>query len=135
MEEEKIVQFKEACGNYFQKVSLNTLRSYGRFIGLQKPTAQKKQDLIEDIIKMLCGEIKPDRNKQGAPVKESVNMDFVKIVEQLKAEYLDGATIARIEEANEEKKEETAVMMHLDVNLASLSKEQKKKFYACANSL
>ena len=88
MEEEKIVQFKEACRNYFQKVSLNALRSYGRFIGLQKPTTQKKQEVIEDIIKMLCGEIKPDRNGQGAPVKESVNMDFVKMVEQLKAELI-----------------------------------------------
>ena len=128
--EENILQYKMACRNYFQNVSLNSLRSYGRFLGLRSPTTQHKEDLIEDIIKMLCGEMQPERNKQGAPVKENVNMDVIQAVEQLKGEY-------RIGEYSEVKTQEktNAVIVHLDVDIGALNKQQRKKFNDFIESL
>ena len=134
--EEKIAQFKAACREYFQKVSISCLRAYGRFLGLRKPTVQHKQALIEDIIKMLCGEMKPERNKQGAPVKERVDMGLVQEVERLKDRYLDGVSLLLPElQTAEEEEKAPAVMMQFRVNVTALNKEQKQKMYDFVMSL
>ncbi len=63
-------QFVNACQLYLFGLSLGDLRSYGRTIGVSRPTAKKKEDLIADIIGILTGTMQPiPVSKQGAPVK------------------------------------------------------------------
>lgn len=70
MSENNVVAFKNAAKIYLSTVSLEKLRSYGRNIGVSCATAKKKDDLIEDIIKILAGELAPiEISKKGAPVK------------------------------------------------------------------
>ena len=80
--------FKKECAELLQAQSLETLRCYGRFIGMQKPTALSKAALIEGIMATLCGEIPPARNLRGAPIKNHVvNEELIKKIELLKSKY------------------------------------------------
>ncbi len=81
--------FKLACTNYFSTLNLGLLRSYGRSLNLRNPTTLKKADLIEELIKVLCGEINPIRNNKGAPIKgEYVDKSIFEKVTQFQREYL-----------------------------------------------
>lgn len=66
---------KYAYKQYLNGFALNALRSYAREIGVDKPTKDKKKDvLIEEIVAVLAGEVAPQPpSLRGAPVKN----DFV----------------------------------------------------------
>ena len=70
-----INEFKYACKEFLSGFPINALRSYGREIGVDKPTKDKKKNvLIEEIVLVLSGEVAPQPpSKLGAPVKN----DFV----------------------------------------------------------
>ncbi len=70
-------QFKMAMLAYLSSsvVSIGDLRSYGRVIGVDKPTTKKKSELMEEITQILLGELSPVmQSRKGAPVKN----DYVK---------------------------------------------------------
>ncbi len=70
MRKEDVVKFQKACRQYLFTLGIGDLRNYGREIGVSRPTAKKKEDLIEEIILVLSGELAPiSVSKQGAPVK------------------------------------------------------------------
>ncbi len=75
MAEKNFTEFKYACKEFLGGLALNTLRAYGRKIGVDNPTKDKtKGVLIADIVAVLAGEIAPKpRSNRGAPVKN----DFV----------------------------------------------------------
>lgn len=57
---------------YLTGFSIHVLRNVGRFIGVERPAAKKKEFLIDDIIRILQGEQQPvERSGRGAPVKEN----------------------------------------------------------------
>lgn len=142
MEEKDVLAFKLACQNYFFTLSLQALRSYGRALRLQKPAALKKGDLIEEIIKVLCGEVSPQRNgNRGAPVKcDYLDERIFEKVESLQKEYLYGESLVKpLEESPpilpEPKEENNVEPLQFTVRFSLLNEEQKRLFLTFLDSL
>ena len=153
--------FKKECAELLQAQSLETLRCYGRFIGMQKPTALSKSALIEGIMATLCGEIPPARNQRGAPIKNHVvNEELIKKIELLKSKYEN----SNVEELNlyqdslplevqneqpaqnelpiqteqstdDNSPKNTNICFNLHVNFSDLSDEQKEALRAFLKTL
>ncbi len=65
-------EFKLECRSYLFSLGISDLRAYGREIGVARPTTKNKEDLIEDIVCILSGELDPITiSNQGAPVKNN----------------------------------------------------------------
>lgn len=89
MEEINVTKFKFACEKFLGTLDISSLRVYGRSLGLVRPTAMKKKDLIQEILKALCGESVPQRNNKGAPIKNQyLDNSILEKIEQLKRKYL-----------------------------------------------
>ena len=90
MNEKALNEFKIACKNYLQTVSLNDLRAYARMLNFTDPTKLNKGDLLQSIVAASAGEIVPaGRNNRGAPVKNNyVPPKLIETVENLKSRYL-----------------------------------------------
>ena len=69
MNEKELQECKKALYLQLSHYSIRTLRTYGREIQLKTPTKSSKEELVQNIIAVICGEIQPKRNKRGAPVK------------------------------------------------------------------
>lgn len=68
---DKVQGFKKSCAECLDVFSIGQLRSYGRSIGVDKPTKKSKGELISDIIAILTGELAPIvRSTRGAPIKD-----------------------------------------------------------------
>ncbi len=68
--EKEIEKFTKACTLFLDRLCISDLRSYGRDLGVARPTVMKKEELTEAIIGILTGRLLPiDISKQGAPVK------------------------------------------------------------------
>lgn len=82
-------QFKRDCRLYFKDVALGDLRSYGREIGVDKPTTFSKSALIEEILAILTKEKQPvPRSNRGAPVlAKQPNEQVVEKVDALCRQY------------------------------------------------
>lgn len=97
--------------DYLSTISLSDLRTFGRFQGVQATTQRKKEDLIEEIINVLTGKVKPalpksDARPVGAPPKRAtVNPDILPALENIRkcfdAEERDRNIVMRV--ASEEK--------------------------------
>lgn len=86
-------EFISACQGFLEGFGIQTLRSYAREIGVVNPTKEKnKAQLIEEIIKILTGEVTPRApSKCGAPVKNSfVDPQVQAGIEVLRQRFLDG---------------------------------------------
>ena len=91
MEETNVAEFKLACREELKKWGITALRTYGRNIGMRCPTKLKKEELIKQIIGVLCGEIVQVQTKQGAPVKDHyIDEKSVERIELIKRKYLKG---------------------------------------------
>ena len=124
--------FKEKCTKYLMQRSIHDLRGYGRFLNLQKPTCLKKENLIEEIIAVLCNEEKPTRKKVGAPVKNSFTPnEIIEQVEDIKKEVFGEET--QIEEKCE--KIEPSLRITFSVDMEKLNEKQKRLMISFLNSL
>ena len=85
-------EFRYACKDYLQTLSLGDLRIYGRDIGVAQPTTKKKGELIELIVAILTGENSPiGKSNRGAPVKDSfIDPKIPKYIERLQQLYIGG---------------------------------------------
>lgn len=88
-EKDQEKMFRNDCRLYLASLSLSDLRSYGRAIGVSRPTTKRKEELIEDVVDILSGNLQPVAiSKQGAPVKNSrVDECILQHIEELRAEY------------------------------------------------
>ncbi len=83
----------ERYSDYLSTLSLNDLRTFGRFQGVQAATQRKKEDLIDEIIKILLGKVKPnlpktDARPVGAPPKSStLNPDIMPKLDEIRKKY------------------------------------------------
>ncbi len=86
---EKMKQYANACRAYLSSLGIGDLRNFGREIGVSRPTAKKKEDLVEDIVGILTGELTPiSISKQGAPVKnDRVDERIPAKIRQIELEY------------------------------------------------
>ncbi|MBQ4269351.1 MAG: hypothetical protein IJB97_06870, partial [Clostridia bacterium] len=82
--------FVYACKAYLAKLDVGQLRAYGRHVGVPNPTEMNKEPLIEAIVGILIGKIKPAvRSGRGAPVKNNrVDAEILEKIENLKAQHL-----------------------------------------------
>lgn len=68
---EKKENFGKVCANFLGEYGIAALRAYGRHVGVSRATAKKKNEIIDDIIAIFCGELKPiERSKRGAPIRD-----------------------------------------------------------------
>ncbi len=68
--DKEIEKFTKACTLFLDRLCISDLRSYGRDLGVARPTVMKKEELEEAIIGILTGQLLPiDISAQGAPVK------------------------------------------------------------------
>ena len=73
MSKQKITEFKIACREYLAPLGIMKLRPLGRHVGVERPTEKKLNELIEEIVGILAGEIAPiPKSNRGAPVKNDV---------------------------------------------------------------
>ncbi len=88
--------FKSACVNYLNTLGISDLRSYGREVGVARPTAKNKEDLIGAIVGILAGELLPiPISRQGAPVKyDGVDARIPLKIENIKREYFKSGVVA-----------------------------------------
>ena len=135
MDDKDVEGFKRECRAYLSKANVNILRSYGRTLQLRKPTTMVKHDLIEEIIGVLCGKIKTERNgKKGAPIKgECVTQDFLDEIAAMQQRYLLEESL-EAEEATTPKPPES-LTMQCTVQFSQLSAEQKQLFISFLSSL
>ena len=89
MKENALQEFKNACASYLKIQSLNDLRAYARMLHFTDPTKLKKDDLLEQVVAAVAGEIVPaGRNGRGAPVKNNyVPPTLIQTIENLKKQY------------------------------------------------
>ncbi len=100
MEEKNVTDFKRECELYLSSLGISVLRILGRKLHLQTPTACKKEQLIGEIIAVLCGEITPTRTNRGAPIKFDYLPIFVMDkIEELREKYLYSKEVLLFEEA------------------------------------
>lgn len=88
MSRENLEKYKLKCKAYLTTIDIHRLRAYGRSIGVSRPAAKDKEELIEDIIAILTFELSPvERSKRGAPVKNDVVDERIPAkIAELKAE-------------------------------------------------
>lgn len=69
--------------NIYNDFGIYELRNIAREKGVKSPSTKKKNELIEDIIKLDSGVIKPyvNKTKQGRPCKNFSKIDYNKLVE------------------------------------------------------
>lgn len=150
MQNREVEKFKAACREYLQKQSVHTLRIYGRRLELKNPSFHKKAPLIEDIIAVLCGEIKPSRDLKGAPIKfDYLAPEFLEHMDKLQSEFYEDIEcpqkkqeIQEVEEIKETQKTqeaepsktiivETKIQevnnLKIVINVNDLTQEQKEK--------
>ncbi len=88
------MSFEKECYDYFLTLGISDLRSYGREIGVSRPTTKKKEELIEAIIDIFTGKVSPIKvSNQGAPVKNArVDERIPAMIQSLceKYDYTDG---------------------------------------------
>ena len=136
---DRMMNFKLACKNYLQTVNIATLRSYGRALGLGKPTVLRKAELIDQILLVLCGEIAPERKKLGAPVKSDyVNPALTQRIQELRAEYLqEGERVAQKKSSKREDEEVVLqpLSLHFSIEFSTLTKLQKSRLTAFLKTL
>ncbi len=88
MNDQSLIEFKNTCAMYLSTLSVNSLRSYAREVGVAKPTTKKKQQLIEEILGIFSGEILPQpRATMGAPVKDS-GVDITAVKQEVERIHL-----------------------------------------------
>ncbi len=92
---EQMTKFEYACEIYLSTLGIADLRSYGREMGVARPTTKKKQELVRDILDILLGRIMPiEVSKQGAPVKnDRVDARIPARIEALRREFFPNAVI------------------------------------------
>ena len=133
VEESRKTQFKMDCKKYLSSISLEYLRAYGRSIQLKDPTKKKKSELIEEIIRVLCGEYAPKRNNKGAPIKNGyIAPEILKDIEVIKKKYaLEPPASENVDSEIKFPK----VSLQLTIEPSCLTEKQKKLLNDFLNSL
>ncbi len=105
---------KEELNEY----DIYSLRDLGRSMGVKAPTSLKKADLIENILNIQKGKIKPYKTKRGRPArpKKELSLEEIKIIikdiierneERIKKELREGTELLLEELRNYDPKDQT----------------------------
>ncbi len=89
MTEERKQAFEAECRAVLAKYSYDDFCAYGReVLRLEKPTALVKEEVENQIVAVLCGDLIPNRNRRGKPPKNRYyNPELKKELEGVVAKY------------------------------------------------
>ena len=124
--EEKISYFKTRCQQYLSMCSLGDLRCYGRTLNLPYPTRLKKEILIQEIIRCICGEEIYQRNNRGAPIKNHYFPHEIKDTLNALKKEIFGSPAEVEEKTTESSPAKESVRLQLSVAVDQLTEEQKQ---------
>ncbi len=127
---EKMKQFQAACQIYFSSLGIAELRTYGREVGVSRPTAKKKEELIEDIIGILSGTLAPIAiSKQGAPVKnDRVDERIPAKIDALKREFFANDVMMDIPKYDFRKEYQKMIEQNTKIIRVANPEEEKRGF-------
>lgn len=81
-------EYKKELRGLLERQGIASLRKYGRDLQMKNTTSFSKAVLIDQIVGILCGEIKPERGKIGAPAKDATREKRIaREVEDLQREF------------------------------------------------
>ncbi len=124
MGDKSVEEFRLACKEYFSSLSVSTLRAYGAFLRLKKPSTLNKTELIAELIAVLCGEITPQRGLQGAPLKNKyLDPSILERVESFKKQFLEGEEPAPVLPSDDSP---SPAVVKIELNMERLTQEQKR---------
>ena len=113
-------RFQELCGQYLMGLSINSLRCYGRKLGISAPTKMKKIELVQEIVSVLGDDKKLTRTKRGAPIKNNYFQEEILIeIENMKNEIF-GEEYQRADEGQE------GVFLQFSVSVEKLNGRQRQ---------
>lgn len=132
--------FKYEAERYLHTLGIEALRGYGRHLQLEAPTKMRKGALIAEILKVLCKERFPQRNKKGAPVKnQHLDAQILETVSELKNKYLfdetDNSPQESFLEKNDTENSLQNTVLQFTVIPALLNERQKSLLNDFLNSL
>lgn len=92
-----IQKAKEELKQYLTSLSILTLRTLAREIGVYNPTKTSKESLIAQSVSILVGETAPSRpSRRGAPVKEaSLDQKYMREIKAICNRYLTEKTLIK----------------------------------------
>ncbi len=105
-----VEKFKEKASLLLEGFATKGLRPYGRKVGVPITTKLKKEEMILEIIAVLCGEKAPEFTSRGAPRKNQfIPPELIATMDELIRVYLRGEapTQPTIPTPVEEEKKET----------------------------
>ena len=129
---ENIREYKYACKEFLSGFALNALRSYGREIGLNNPTKDKKKNvLIEEIVAVLAGEVLPViPSTRGAPVKNDfIDPKIYEGIRQIRKAHLAKGSFEDTMERLREVKAHPHLLKLSDPNADELQDTTLNEFY------
>lgn len=94
MNERALEELKQAYTEYLSILSIGSLRSVGRHVGVNQSTLKKKGALVKDIVEILIGNVPPAaKTNRGAPVKDAyIDPKIFSKLDEIKFLYLSGIT-------------------------------------------
>ena len=94
MNERALEELKQAYTEYLSTLSIGSLRSVGRHVGVNQSTLKKKGALVKDIVEILIGNVPPAaKTNRGAPVKDAyIDPKIFSKLDEIKFLYLSGIT-------------------------------------------
>lgn len=94
MNERALEELKQAYTEYLSTLSIGSLRSVGRHVGVNQSTLKKKGALVKDIVEILIGNVPPAaKTNRGAPVKDAyIDPKIFSKLDEIKFQYLSGIT-------------------------------------------
>ena len=94
MNERALEELKQAYTEYLSTLSIGSLRSVGRHVGVNQSTLKKKGALVKDIVGILIGNVPPAaKTNRGAPVKDAyIDPKIFSKLDEIKFLYLSGIT-------------------------------------------
>ena len=94
MNERALEELKQAYTEYLSTLSIGSLRSVGRHVGVNQSTLKKKGARVKDIVEILIGNVPPAaKTNRGAPVKDAyIDPKIFSKLDEIKFLYLSGIT-------------------------------------------
>ena len=115
-------EYRNRLTALLKEQGLMALRRYGRDLQLTRTADVKKDELVEKIVAVLCGEVTPKRGRKGAPVKDG--MRETRIAREVSSLRKEFGLIDEEAELTQEKTPPTS--LSFTVTLDKLTSDQKR---------
>ena len=127
--EEKQERFEKLAKEYLSAKGLAELRVYARYVGVDKGTTLKKEELIENIVQACLVEKESPTNKRGQPPKgDYLPPKFLQDMEDIQRKVFG-------DENEEINKSQSGTVLNVSIQMDKLNPAQKKLLNDILNTL